>query len=297
MSLLSDLFRAEERSTAIGIFYLSVAIGISISFLAGGALATAFGWRVVFFIAGVPGIVVAALILLTLVEPRRRRSEQLQVDDDEQPPTLAAAAAYALGSPRLLHLVAAITLTSLTVPATWVWLSSFMIRLHHLPMREVGAIGAAAAVAQGAGSMVIGKIADHHSKAGFRRLGLVAAISTCVSGFLGFFFAFSQSAFLAIVFLFLLSFSLGACLGPSYSILLASTPSRMRGIASAALQVSINLIGVGLGPLFVGAISDIIGGTESLRPALALILSLNFWSSMHYMFVFRAMAGAGTPAA
>jgi predicted MFS family arabinose efflux permease len=68
ISLISDFFGPRQRSSVIGYFYLSTAIGISISFFAGGMIAAHFGWRAAFFIAGLPGILIAVVIATTLRE-------------------------------------------------------------------------------------------------------------------------------------------------------------------------------------------------------------------------------------
>lgn len=67
LSLISDYFPPKKRSTAIGLFYLSAAVGIAISFLIGGIIAANYGWRSAFFIAGLPGIVMAIVVLLFYV--------------------------------------------------------------------------------------------------------------------------------------------------------------------------------------------------------------------------------------
>jgi fucose permease len=58
---------------------------------------------------------------------------------------------------------------------------------------------------------------------------------------------------------------------------------------AALLQVSINLIGGGLGPLITGYISDFFGSQHGLAPALAILMVVNVWSAGHYFYVAYLM--------
>ncbi len=64
-SLIGDLFPAERRSRALGIFMLGLPVGLMAAFFTVGPLVAAFGdWRAPFVVAAVPGFVVAALFFL-----------------------------------------------------------------------------------------------------------------------------------------------------------------------------------------------------------------------------------------
>ena len=54
-SMIADYFPAESRATALGIYSLGIPVGILFGFLAGGWLNEFFGWRVAFFVVGIPG--------------------------------------------------------------------------------------------------------------------------------------------------------------------------------------------------------------------------------------------------
>jgi hypothetical protein len=81
-------------------------------------------------------------------------------------------------------------------------------------------------------------------------------------------------------------------LGPTFSITQALAPLRMRAVASAFLLFLLNLIGLGLGPWFVGIASDLLAPSleeESLRGALVGTVALNFWSGLHYFLGARSL--------
>ena len=83
-------------------------------------------------------------------------------------------------------------------------------------------------------------------------------------------------------------------LGPSFAMTQALVSLRMRAVASAILLFVLNLIGMGLGPWFVGILSDILMptmGIESLRYALCVAVLVNLWAGIHYLFGARSVRG------
>ena len=74
-SMIADYFPAEKRATALGIYSLGIPFGILFGFVAGGWLNEFFGWRVAFFVVGVPGLLLAILVRLSLREPPRGMAE------------------------------------------------------------------------------------------------------------------------------------------------------------------------------------------------------------------------------
>src|SRR5204863_6112231 len=68
-ALLADYFPRERRGRVFAIFFAAIPIGSALGYVVGGLVDHYFGWRPAFFVAGVPGIVLAALAL-RLYEPR-----------------------------------------------------------------------------------------------------------------------------------------------------------------------------------------------------------------------------------
>jgi len=93
-------------------------------------------------------------------------------------------------------------------------------------------------------------------------------------------------------------------LGPTFAMTQSIAKPHMRALASAVLLFIINLVGLGLGPLVLGALSDALAprlGIESLRYAIVIVAVVgNVWSALHYMLAARtlrhdlATSGVGT---
>ncbi len=74
-SMISDMYPPGQRSTALSIFSTGVNIGILGGFLLGAWLNEFFGWRSVFLLVGLPGVLFALLVGFTVAEPVRGRSD------------------------------------------------------------------------------------------------------------------------------------------------------------------------------------------------------------------------------
>ena len=77
-SLIGDLFPAERRSRALGVFMLGLPLGLLLAFFTVGAMVEAFGsWRAPFVVAAIPGFVLAACMFF-IREPERGASETVR---------------------------------------------------------------------------------------------------------------------------------------------------------------------------------------------------------------------------
>jgi len=77
-SLIGDFYPAEKRARAISIFMLGLPIGIFLSNFLSGIIAKAYGWRMTFLVAGIPGLILAFLALM-IREPKRGATEKIQI--------------------------------------------------------------------------------------------------------------------------------------------------------------------------------------------------------------------------
>ncbi len=104
MSMLADIFPVERLGLATSIFYIGNLLGASLALIIGGAVREAVagtlvsvpvfgpmeGWRIVFLMLGIPGIIFA-LLVFTIKEPVRRGLMR-GADGQVSKPTIAQAA-------------------------------------------------------------------------------------------------------------------------------------------------------------------------------------------------------------
>jgi len=75
-TIVADLFPESVRGRVLGVFYLAIPVGFALGYPIGGYFGTHYGWRTPFYIAGIPGFLLAALILF-LPEPERGRFDSV----------------------------------------------------------------------------------------------------------------------------------------------------------------------------------------------------------------------------
>jgi predicted MFS family arabinose efflux permease len=268
-----------------------------IGYLAGGWINHHFGWRTAFFVVGMPGLILALILRLTLREPPRGHSEGIQ---DNQPTAIDSTAdvlrfVWQLRSFRHISLAAA--LHALYGYGALAFIPAFMMRVHGMTnTAELGVwLGLIAVLFSGIGTFLGGALGDRLAarKKDLRWYMWLPAWATLLGVPFSFLFYLWPEGRIA-----LLLSAPGAILGPVYlgptvAMTQGLVKLRMRATASAILLFIINLIGLGLGPQAVGALSDLLApsyGTESIRYALLMVVVTgSVWSAVHYFFAARTL--------
>ncbi|HIG60152.1 MAG TPA: MFS transporter [Gammaproteobacteria bacterium] len=294
-SLISDYFPIESRATALSIYALGIPFGSMVGNFVGGWGAEELGWRTTFFLVGIPGILVAFLILATLKEPPRGLSEKREIKaDSTAPPTMKDVFKFLWTKKSFRHIGFAAGLHAFVGYGAGTWNAPFLIRSHEMPITEVGSwlaiISGIGAIGTFAGGYLGDKISD---RTGDRRWYLwVCGISTLIM------VPFQLTAYLydelwaVIPSLFVVSILGGMYLGPSFAMTQGLVTLRMRAVASAILLFMLNIIGMGLGPYFVGIASDLLApnfAIHSLRYALCMAVLANLWAASHYFLGARTL--------
>ncbi|MGK6355070.1 spinster family MFS transporter [Sphingomonas sp. DT-207] len=286
-SIIADLYPPERRAGAMGVYSLGVVLGAALGTFIGGLVASAYGWRAAMFVIGLPGVLLAVIVWLFVVEPRRGLSDAHAHTAHETPPSLGKGFASILDNRPALHLVMAVTLTSMIGYGLTAWGPSFMVRSLGFSVREISLYVALPAGAAGAASAVLGgRLADRLARShGLHAQSLmVAVLKTLALPFtLAFFLLGSPVAAIAAYFTYVLLAN--SYLGPTFALIQGLAPVRLRALWAAITLLVINLIGLGLGPTLVGVISDLLKpslGSESLRWSMLLFAAVTPWAIFHY---------------
>lgn len=289
LSLISDLFPPARRGTAVSIYYAGTAAGQFITFLVGGWLLMHFGWRSLFLIAGIPGLILAALLIFTCREPRRGQFDPSSGGEPRKAVSYMTAARSLGRSRPLLHSMTGNMLSTGVQFSVMVWTVSFLVRIHGLSI-EMAAIwvGLGIGLMQTVGSLIAGPLADRFAQGDSSRLALVPAFCTVLASISGVTMCLMPTAAGAIAVMAVFALFVGGVVGPGYATLVSLTEAHMRGsMLSIAKLVSI-LIGNGVLSYMTGKLSDLIGGPESIRWALAITLLFHLWAAFHFWKASRA---------
>jgi predicted MFS family arabinose efflux permease len=289
-SMIADMYPPERRGTAMGVFTLGIALGITIAYVGGGWMAQNIGWREAFFIVGLPGLLLAAVFRLTVSEPRRGLSEG-RVDDGE-PHSVMAVAHYLFQRKSFIHMSVGAGLASFTGYAVLSFFPSFLERSHGMNLQEIGIyLGLIIGASTGIGFLGGGYLADRIGSVEQKRsLQAIAA-----SLLLGWVFVFplylSTNPRFVIGLFFLPSVLSNTYLATTFAQTQSLVGLRMRSIASALLLFVINVLGLGFGPQVAGFLSDYLAadyGLESLRYSLLIIAAITGpWTAWHFYAASR----------
>jgi MFS family permease len=288
MSMIADLFPADRRATAIGIYSLATPVGAIGAYLIASQVMPAHGWRGVFLAAGAPALILTPL-LLTVAEPARPRTGRTA-----RAPSFARTARFIAGQRSLLHLIAAITLTTVTMNGIGIWAMSYFIRIHHIDLGKAGPVlGFAYPIPAIVGTFAGGLIADRLARREQSWRASVCAIGAllCVPVTVALVLARDWPTTLALWCAYGLTAPIWS--GPGYALSLSLVAPRMRGTQTAILFLLTNVVGFGLGPVIVGALSDAFTpsfGGESLRFAMLAIGLVNLWAALHFFLAGRGAA-------
>jgi predicted MFS family arabinose efflux permease len=269
-SIISDLYERHERAAALSFYAMGLNIGLLISSFGGGWVAEHYSWRTAFICAGAPGLLLTLAILFTVPEPRRGQVENLA--DSGVAPALSETIGYLWAQRSFRFMALGCALSAFGGYAGSSFIPTFFARNHGLTPSEIGLVLAGLfGVVGGLGTYFSGVLADHLGKRDVRWNMNIVALAIVVA--LPFFPIYFLSSNLTLVlFAGILPTAIGAAyIAPAYAMVQSLVPLRMRAQAAALLLFILNIIGFGLGPLCVGALSDAIKpifGVDALRWAL-----------------------------
>jgi predicted MFS family arabinose efflux permease len=272
-SMISDYYPPERRGTALAIYSTGVHVGVLLGFILGGLISQAYGWRIAFMAVGLPGVALALLLVLTVREPPRGRWES--ATDAAFKPSLKETLTLLSSYRSFWYLAGASGLTAFVSYGSGNFAPSFMLRSHGL---EVGEVGIILAIFGGGGGMLGtflgGFLADRLGAKDKRWYLWLPAIAGVLSVPLGFPYLLSGNITVVVGFMFLVTIMLNTYLGPCLAISHTLVPPGMRALTSAVLFFVLNMIGLGLGPLTVGLLSDFYMayfGENNLRYAMLTV--------------------------
>ena len=291
-SMISDMYPPESRATALSIYSMGISFGVLIGFVIGGWINDWLGWRWVFVVIGIPGLLWALVVRFSLKEPPRGYSENLTHVAEAPPMMDVLALMWSRKSFR--HLSLAAGLHSFVTYGVGQWIASHFIRTFELGSTgEIGTwLGLISGTAGASGMFLGGYVCDRMGVEDKRWYLWIPAATTLAAIPFALTVYLSNNYVLALV-VYTVPFFLGSTfLGPTLAMTHGLVSLRMRAVASSLLFFVLNLIGLGLGPLVTGMLSDLLKpqfGVESLRYAMCCVVLVYVWSALHYMLAARTL--------
>jgi len=307
-SLIADYFTRTERPRAVAIYMIGGPLSFVIGYFLAGWLNELYGWRVTFMLLGLPGLVLATLVWFTLREPRDAKptleaASRPAVAALSQPETAVLSSAQPSlkdvcvtlwANTTFRHLLFCFSVASFFSYGIGQWQPAFFIRSHGL---GTGELGTWFATIWGVGGLLGiywgGELASRHA-AHNERLQLKAmAVAHCGFGVISACIYLAPNQYLALGLMGLAAVGGNLVIGPLFATIQTLVPGRMRAMSIALIYLFSHLIGMGLGPLAVGALSDAFrpwAVEESLRYALLALCPGYLWAGWHLWQGSRTVA-------
>ena len=297
-SLIADYFRPELRSTAISVYSMGIYIGSGLAFILGGqvvqfaAARESFvmpfvgavrSWQLVFFLVGLPGLLVSLLMLL-IREPSRKGHGGSQPGA----PMSAVWSYFRDNWSSLLCLNLGVAMITLFGYGAFAWNSEFLMRRFGWKPGQTGLVfGLIVAFGGTLGIVSGGRLADWLRSRGYADadvrvalLGALAAIPFVVA------FPLVSSAAVSAMLIAPVTFFCSVPFGVAPAAIQQMMPTSMRSQASALYLFVINLIGMGLGPWVVAALNDtLFGDPKAIGLSLLIVGVFSFLCAAVLLFL------------
>ncbi|HEX7945315.1 MAG TPA: MFS transporter [Phenylobacterium sp.] len=290
-SMIADYFPLRKRATALALWGLSNPFGTMLGFAAGGWITQALSWREAFMLFGVAGVALAPLVL-TMKEPTRGRFDEPGAARTQPP--LREALATLWRSRAFRFLAAGGAAHAFVVFAAQNWNAPFFGRVHGMPIKDVALfLALAIGLGGGVGQFVGGWMADRIGRLDRRWYMWLPALCSVllIPVSIGVYLVDNTPTAMALTVV--EAVLLNVWFAPIVATAQMLVSSRMRAFTSAMLVLIVNILGLSLGPLMTGMISDALQptlGAQSLRYAILASMGMNvvaalcfFRSGQHLM--------------
>jgi MFS transporter, Spinster family, sphingosine-1-phosphate transporter len=262
--LIADLFQRKERSRMLAYFYVAIPVGSAMGYALGGWLGHAYSWQHAFWVAGIPGLLVA-FFALRVPDPPRGAT-------DEGPPLVKVP--FKEGLLRLRRnatywtAVAGLTLMTFSIGGLANWMPSFLELERGVKPEVAGlAFGAITAVAGIIGTLVggwLGDVADRRSTTGGMSLsgwGLLLAVPFMAI------VALVHSPTIIFAAVAVAQFFIFLNNGPLNAAIVSAVPADVRSFAVGISVFAYHALGDAISPPIIGLVAD--------RSSLGMAILLN----------------------
>jgi predicted MFS family arabinose efflux permease len=292
-SIISDYFPPGRRGRALGLYNLGPPIGAALGIAFGASIAAAFNWRYAFVSLGSVGLFAVIGILFLVPEPRRGGLDRISDEVTASKTGFRQTLAMFISRPSLVLVALASGATQFVTYGQLNFAVLFLVREKGMTLKQVAVYYAlVVAIGMGRSMLASGRVIDRFTRRSKQAYALVPAASLALA--LPFYLAFvwAPSWRLALLFLAGTMFLNYFYLTSAVTLVQEEVRPDQRVMSGALLLLIMNLIGLGLGPTFVGAASDYFHAShphQSLQIALYMLASLYVVAVLLFLALARVL--------
>lgn len=292
IAVVVAIFPREMRATLASAFMAGGVFGSFLGMALGGVLAEHYGWRWAFGCMAIFGLVLAVLYPV-VVKERKIVSPQLITATGEKVAQIKNPLRTLYSSRSVVATYIGSGLQLFVGGSVIVWMPSYLNRFYAMSTDKAGITSAVIVLCSAVGTILCGMLCDRLGKnRPDRKVSL--AIGYCLLSCLILSIAFALPAGqLQLVMICLGMFIAIGTNGPTSAMVANLTHYSVHATAFATLTLANNLLGLALGPLLVGKVSDVIGlhAAFQLMPLISIVAAMVLlFAKYHYQ---RDMAQLG----
>jgi predicted MFS family arabinose efflux permease len=295
-SLLSDYFPVRQRGRIMAIFFCAIPVGSALGYVVGGLVDKHYGWRAAFFVAGVPGLLLAALCLLLRDPPRGIQDGEANVTPAEQPTRSSMSRETWLTYGRLIRnkpyalTVVGYAAYTFAVGGLAYWMPAFLERARGVPRSEATvSFGAIVVITGFIGTFIGGWIGDYFAKNSRTAYLYLSAIATLIAAPFVWMALTTTSHSQYLVYMVIAQLCLFLSTGPINAAIVNLVIASERATAIALSVFAIHLLGDALSPFLIGSLSD----AFSLAQAVKIVPVAVLIGGFVWIWAARAQAQSG----
>ena len=291
-SIISDYFPPLRRPMALTVFSLGAPLGAWVAYDLAGPIADHYGWRAVFLVLGIPGILVGALVYFTIREPKRGQYDKVS---DQGPPTLGETFRFLLSQRSAVHWIAGSAATCLWGWGLTFWLQAFLQRKYGLSAGEAGAVTGPIHLIGGiAATLATGWLLSLPAMKAPKRISWLIGGGIGLATIPSIILFATDSLVVAQAMLWLFIPVIYFYVGPTYGVLNNLAPPRMRAQFCAITILTANVGNLIVAPQLVGFLSDWFAtgpaaDARSLQLALLCLTPTGFWGAYHFFACVKTL--------
>ena len=285
-SMIADLFPKNRLATATSVFTMGIFLGTGIATLIGASLVanlpteglvqipvfgTIFPWQLIFIYVGLPGLLIVFLLFF-IQEPHRKNV--LLIAGKHSQLSISESLKIIFKHKKVYLLICfSIACQALINYGMNAWIPTFINRTYGWEIPRAGFFyGVVGSIAAISGALIGGALADKWTKNGILDGRLRVSVIGLILGIIGFMGPLMPRPELAIFCLAIPIFGLAMPFGAATVAIQEIMPNQVRATASSIMLFIINLVGMGLGPLLVALLTDVVFKDESMiRYSLMLL--------------------------
>ena len=299
-SLLADYFPVRQRGRVMAIFFCAIPVGSALGYIVGGLVDKHYGWRAAFFVAGVPGLLLAALCLLLPDPPRGIQDRAAGADGGGQAQATPARqssigrdawltyARLIRNKPYALTVIGYAAYT-FALGGLAYWMPTFLERARGMARSEATvSFGAIVVITGFIGTFVGGWMGDYFAKHSRQAYLWLSAITTLIAAPFVWGALTTESHTLYVICMVTAQLCLFLSTGPINAAIINLVLASERATAIALSVFAIHILGDALSPLIVGALSD----AFSLQQAVKILPFAVLIGGFVWIWAARAQAAA-----